>query len=73
MNTPRAPYWLATALAGRLRWVLIFWMFLMGAVTDQFGWTASFLVAASLSFAGSLAWLFVNPDVPIPTPDKLAK
>ena len=34
-------------------------------IADRFGWTASFLVAASVCFAGSLAWLFVNPEVPI--------
>ena len=28
----------------------------------QFGWTASFLVAAALSVLGALAWLLVNPD-----------
>lgn len=28
----------------------------------HFGWTASFMVAASLCVVGSLAWLFVNPE-----------
>ncbi len=35
-------------------------------IADRFGWTASFLVAASLCFGGALAWLLVNPDAPIP-------
>jgi ACS family glucarate transporter-like MFS transporter len=30
-------------------------------IADQFGWTPSFLVAASLCMLGSIAWLFVNP------------
>jgi len=34
-------------------------------IADHFGWTASFLVAAGLCFAGSLAWLLVNPETPI--------
>lgn len=34
-------------------------------IADHFGWTASFLVAAGLCALGALAWLFVNPDVPI--------
>lgn len=34
-------------------------------VASHFGWTASFLVAASLCFAGSLAWLLVDPGMPI--------
>ena len=32
-------------------------------IADSFGWTASFLVAAALCACGSLAWLFVNPNV----------
>jgi len=32
------------------------------AIAARFGWTASFLVAASLSILGALAWLFVNPN-----------
>lgn len=39
-------------------------------VAAHFGWTASFLVAASLCFAGSLAWLVVNPEIPILNPKK---
>ena len=31
-------------------------------IADAFGWTASFLVAASLAVLGSLAWLLVKPD-----------
>jgi ACS family glucarate transporter-like MFS transporter len=34
-------------------------------IADRCGWTASFLVAAGLCALGALAWLFVNPDVPI--------
>jgi len=32
-------------------------------IAHQFSWTASFLVAACLCAAGSLAWLFVDPNV----------
>jgi MFS transporter, ACS family, glucarate transporter len=32
-------------------------------IAHQFSWTASFLVAAVLCAAGSLAWLVVDPDV----------
>ena len=32
------------------------------AIAARYGWTASFLVAAALSFFGSLLWLTVNPD-----------
>ncbi|MCX6895617.1 MAG: MFS transporter [Verrucomicrobia bacterium] len=39
-------------------------------IADRFGWTASFLVTAGVCFTGSLAWLFVNPEVPIANPDK---
>lgn len=39
-------------------------------IADHFGWTASFLVAASVAIAGSLAWLLVNPEVPISSPNK---
>ena len=31
-------------------------------IAEHLGWTASFLVAAALCVAGSLAWLFVNPE-----------
>jgi ACS family glucarate transporter-like MFS transporter len=31
------------------------------AIAARFGWTASFLVAASLSVLGALAWLIVDP------------
>jgi ACS family glucarate transporter-like MFS transporter len=34
-------------------------------IAAQFGWTASFVVAAALCVAGSLAWLFVDPDRPL--------
>jgi MFS transporter, ACS family, glucarate transporter len=32
-------------------------------IAQRFSWTASFLVAAALCAAGSLAWLFVDPEV----------
>ena len=32
------------------------------AIASRFGWTASFLVAASLAVIGGLAWLFVDPE-----------
>lgn len=31
-------------------------------IAKQFGWTASFWVAAALSLLGAGAWLFVNPS-----------
>ena len=34
-------------------------------IADHFGWTASFLVAAGLCAAGSIAWLFVDPNARI--------
>jgi ACS family glucarate transporter-like MFS transporter len=34
-------------------------------IAERFGWTASFLVAAAICVAGSLAWLLVNPEKPI--------
>ena len=39
--------------------------FLTPYIAQQFGWTASFLVAAVLSVVGSLLWLLVNPDEPV--------
>jgi len=36
--------------------------FLTPYIAQQFGWTASFLVAAALSVVGCLCWLLVNPD-----------
>jgi sugar phosphate permease len=35
------------------------------AFAAQYGWTASFLIAAGLCALGALAWLFVDPDQPI--------
>lgn len=32
------------------------------AIASRYGWTASFLVAASLAILGSLAWLAVDPE-----------
>jgi MFS transporter, ACS family, glucarate transporter len=40
-------------------------------LAQQFGWSASFLAAALLAFAGALAWLGVNPEIPLSTPAKL--
>jgi ACS family glucarate transporter-like MFS transporter len=37
-------------------------------IADQFGWTASFLVAASLCALGSLLWLTVNPSATLVHP-----
>lgn len=34
-------------------------------IAEAWGWTASFLVAASLAALGSVAWLLVRPDEPI--------
>ena len=34
-------------------------------LAQQFGWSASFLAAALLAFAGALAWLGVNPEIPL--------
>jgi ACS family glucarate transporter-like MFS transporter len=34
-------------------------------IANHFGWTASFLVAAGLSAAGAVAWLFVKPAADI--------
>jgi MFS transporter, ACS family, glucarate transporter len=36
---------------------------LTSAIADSFGWTASFLTAAGLCAMGSIAWLFVDPNV----------
>jgi ACS family glucarate transporter-like MFS transporter len=35
------------------------------AIAQQYGWTSSFLVAAILSVAGGVAWLLVDPDLPL--------
>ncbi len=32
------------------------------AIAQRYGWTASFFIAALLSLAGGIAWLFVEPD-----------
>jgi ACS family glucarate transporter-like MFS transporter len=45
-------------------------------IAQHFGWTTSFLVAAAMCGAGSVAWLFVQPDVtpaPVVVPDLHAK
>ncbi|HVO60902.1 MAG TPA: MFS transporter [Terriglobales bacterium] len=44
-------------------------------IAKHFGWTASFLVAASLCVVGALAWLAVDPErqlLPAASPAKLA-
>jgi ACS family glucarate transporter-like MFS transporter len=40
-------------------------------IAERFGWTASFLVAAGLCFAGALAWLLVNPNAAIAAQEPL--
>jgi sugar phosphate permease len=35
------------------------------AFAAQYGWTASFLIAAGLCALGAAAWLFVDPNQPI--------
>jgi MFS transporter, ACS family, glucarate transporter len=42
-------------------------------LAQHFGWSASFLVAALLAFAGAIAWLGVNPEIPLSTPTSLPK
>jgi MFS transporter, ACS family, glucarate transporter len=34
-------------------------------LAERFGWSASFLAAALLAFAGGLAWLGVNAEIPL--------
>jgi ACS family glucarate transporter-like MFS transporter len=31
-------------------------------IASRYGWTASFMVAASLCAAGAVGWFLVNPD-----------
>jgi ACS family glucarate transporter-like MFS transporter len=35
------------------------------AIAQQYGWNASFFVAAVLSVVGGLAWLLVDPNRPV--------
>jgi ACS family glucarate transporter-like MFS transporter len=42
-------------------------------IAREFGWTASFLVAAGLCVVGSVAWLFVDPARQLSAPDERAK
>jgi ACS family glucarate transporter-like MFS transporter len=42
-------------------------------LAQQFGWSASFLAAALLAFAGALAWLAINPEIPLSTPGQLTE
>lgn len=42
------------------------------AIAGRFGWSASFLTAASLCVLGSLAWLVVEPDRKIGSPQEPA-
>jgi ACS family glucarate transporter-like MFS transporter len=44
MNTPKSPHWLAKSVNGRLRWLLISWMFVVSAV--------AFLDRVNVSIAG---------------------
>jgi MFS transporter, ACS family, glucarate transporter len=80
----QSSYWSVTAdIAGRNAGVVSSIMNtgaqIGGAVTttltpwlaQQFGWSASFLAAALLAFAGALAWLGVNPEIPLSTPAPL--
>jgi len=42
-------------------------------LAERFGWSAGFLAAALLAFAGALAWLGVNPEIQLsPSPQKPA-
>jgi len=79
----QSPYWSATAdIAGRNAGVVSSIMNMGaqigGALTttltpwlaQHFGWSASFLVAALLAFAGGLAWLGVNAEIPLSTPTR---
>jgi MFS transporter, ACS family, glucarate transporter len=72
----QSSYWSVTAdIAGRNAGVVSSIMNtgaqIGGAVTttltpwlaERFGWSAGFLAAALLSFAGALAWLGVNPEI----------
>jgi ACS family glucarate transporter-like MFS transporter len=34
-------------------------------LADRFGWTASFVFAALLCFAGAVAWVLIDPDAPL--------
>jgi len=40
-------------------------------LAERFGWSAGFLAAALLAFAGAFAWLGVNPEVQLSTPAQL--
>lgn len=42
-------------------------------IATRFGWTASFLVAASLCAIGSVVWIFVDPEREIDAPAPLLK
>ena len=41
------------------------------AIASRFGWTASFLVAASLAVLGGLVWLLVDPERSLITAEKV--
>lgn len=82
----QSSYWSATAdLAGRNAGIVSSIMNtgsqIGGAVTttltpwlaQQFGWSASFLAAALLAFAGALAWLGVNASIPLSSPTRELK
>ena len=80
----QSSYWSVTAdIAGRNAGVVSSIMNtgaqVGGAVTttltpwlaERFGWSASFLAAALLAFAGAVAWLGVNPELPLSTSARL--
>ena len=80
----QSSYWSVTAdIAGRNAGVVSSIMNtgaqVGGAVTttltpwlaQRFGWSASFLAAALLAFAGAVAWLGVNPELPLSTSARL--
>jgi len=40
-------------------------------IAERFGWSAGFLAAALLAFAGAFAWLGVNPEIQLSAPAQL--
>jgi len=47
--------------SSHVRWLLVFWMFIISAIAGHFGWSAPFQAAAALCAVGSLAWVVVDP------------
>jgi ACS family glucarate transporter-like MFS transporter len=72
---------LAGSSAGSVSGVMNMFGQIGGAVTasltpliaQNFGWSASFLTAAGLCAAGSLAWLLVNPERKLAPPESAAR